>query len=153
LEIQEIIAKYSSPITKEKIEPETADFLKNILPKELLTRDMKDLMNVWPDTLDVIYEMHMFSTSRKLKDKSSPAKFISRKNIFFLTNPILNIFFKNYSFITPPIVRLHAAFITIYIHLMVNGLIFMFMSPPRYEKDVSKLHDILGRFFLSLRCE
>lgn len=113
-------------------------------------------MNIWPNTLDVIYEMHMFSTSRKLKDKSSPVKFISRKNIFFLTNPILNIFFKNYSFITPPIVRLHAAFITIYIHFMVNGLIFMFLSPPRYERDVRMRNfskKYVGRLFLHLRRE
>lgn len=137
-EIDAIMKKYASPITKEKIEPEVAEFLKNILPKELLTRDMKDLMNRWPKTLDVIYEMHMFSTNKILKDKENLTKFMSSWRIIFLTNPVTNIFFKDYSFITPPIIRINYMFATFFCHFLMNALSFLFLSQERYERDVSQ---------------
>ena len=136
-DIEAIMKKYASPITREKIEPELADFLKNILPKELLTRDMKDLMDRWPKTLDVIYEMHMFSTNKTLKDKENLNKFMSKLRIILLTNPITNIFFKDYSFITPPLIRINYMFVTIFTHFMMNGLAFLFLSEDRFERDVS----------------
>lgn len=136
-QIEEIMKKYASPITREKIEPEVAEFLKNILPKELMTRDMKDLMDRWPKTLDVIYEMHMFSTNKILKDKENLTRFMSKLRIILLTNPVTNIFFKDYSFITPPMIRINYMFVTFFTHFMMNGLAFLFLSQPRYERDVS----------------
>ena len=128
--------KYASPITREKIEPEVVDFFKHVLPKELLTRDMKELMDRWPKTIDVIYEMHMFSTNKCQKDKSNMTKFMSKFKLIFLTNPITNIFYRDYSFITPPIIRINYLFLTIFMHFTINGLTFLVMSEPRYERDV-----------------
>lgn len=124
----------------DKLPLKVTRFIDKIMPREFYSKEITDLLNTWPDTVEILYEANEFSMTHLSKDKEFIVDYMTPKQIFMLSNPFIAPFVNLFTFLNPPITRVGYLASCLCIHAIGNAMAFKSLIEIPIDRDYGLIH-------------